>query len=59
MFVPLVDTNAKKGSLGIAPGSHKLGPLKPKVDDKFAYQFISPDQHKDYPIIQIEYKCGD
>lgn len=59
MIVPLVDTSARKGSLGIALGSHKLGPLTPTVDDKLAYQYISPDKHLDYPLTQVEYRCGE
>jgi hypothetical protein len=59
MIVPLVDTSCKKGSLGVAPGSHRLGPLKPSVDDKLAYQYISPDKYLDYPLTQLEYSCGE
>jgi len=59
MIVPLMDTSKEQGSLGIAPGSHNLGPLTPSVSCDKEYQFIDPDKYKDYIFDQVEYAYGE
>lgn len=58
---PLVDINAKKGALKVAPGSHKLGALTPTVSDEVStrYQYVDPALYSDYPLIPAEVEFGD
>lgn len=59
MIVPLMDTTKDIGSLGVAPGSHNLGALTPSTSKDKEYQFIEPDNYKDYIFDQVEYAYGE
>jgi hypothetical protein len=60
MITPLVDISEQKGAIQIAPGSHKLGPIVPSVEENVNYQFIPEEMYRDmYPIQQVPMVVGE
>lgn len=59
-ITPLVDICEEKGAIQIAPGSHKLGPLMPSVEDTHDYQFIPEEVYGElYPMQQVPMVVGE
>ncbi len=60
MITPLVDISDQKGALRVAPGSHKLGPIVPSIEENVDYQFIPEELYREtYPLQAVPMVVGE
>ena len=56
----LCDISNEKGALKVGLGSHKLGPITPKIQEDMKYQYIPPEIYEEkFPLIQVPIVEGE
>jgi ectoine hydroxylase-related dioxygenase (phytanoyl-CoA dioxygenase family) len=53
------DITNKMGTLRLAKGSFRLGPLQPEFSDNSEYQYVNEELYRNYPLKQVPLKKGE